>query len=139
MAIKKSVRLVDESIKTCRELSHEGDINWSGSINNACERYQLFVKYCMPELSQAEKNAIAQAYNGHWFDRNIDQEAQLMHWQIGEAIQYDQNVVENLAAKDIDPENFLKKIKSWTNAERLAVIAFVNQFWNGSKPIVNED
>lgn len=139
MAIKKSVRLVDESIQTCRELSPEGSINWSGAINSTCERYQLFVKHCMPDLSQAEKNAIAQAYNGHWFERNIEQEIQQMHWQIGESLQYDQNIIENLATEDIDPNKFFEKVKSWTIAERLAVISFVNKFWNGSKPLVDEE
>ena len=135
MAIKKSVRLVDKTIKTCRSLSSDSAVNWSGSLNSLADRYDLFVGYCMPELSHAEQNAIAQAYNGHWFDRGIEQEVKQMHWQVGEAIQYDQNVVENLAAEDIDPAKFLEKVKSWTDAEKLAVIAFVNKFWNCSKPL----
>jgi len=52
--------------------------------------------------------------------RSIEQEVKQLHWQVGEAIQYDQNVVENLASEDVDPTIFFEKVKNWNFQERLA-------------------
>ena len=132
MPQKKSVSITDKSVPILKSLCTHG-MNWSGSINEAIQRYKLFSEYCLPELTQAEKNALAQAYNGYLFDRGVEQDVKQLHWQVGEAIQYDENVVENLASEDIDPSKFIEKVKSWSPAERLAVIHFVNEFWSTSK------
>ena len=137
MAIKKSVRLIDDTIKNLQALSgHE--INWSGAINSLSQYHSLFCQYCLPELKQAEKYALAQAYNGHLFGREIEQEVRMLHWKMSEAIEYDGSVFEILASEDIDPSKFLERVKAWTPAQRLAVLVFVQKFWNESKPIVDD-
>lgn len=144
MAIKKSLRLLDDTIKEIQGLheyhnNHNGnETNYSGAINSLSQYYSLFYQYCLPELTQAEKNALAQAYNGHLFGRELEDEIKSVHWQVGEAIEYDSNVVENLATEDIDPAKFLARVKAWTPAQRLAVLVFVQKFWNESKPIADD-
>ncbi|WP_086932183.1 hypothetical protein [Agarilytica rhodophyticola] len=144
MPAKKSVRLVDETIKKLAALSKSIDpesnnndnINWSGAINHLSERYSLFCENCLPELTDCEKKALAQAYNGHLFGRGIAEEIKTMHWQVGESIEFDSNVVAILAQEDINPAAFLEKVKGWKPEERLAVIHLVNEFW--SKPITDD-
>jgi hypothetical protein len=129
MTIKKSIYLVDVTINECQSLSEHGNINWSSSINAIAERYKLFYNYCLPALCEAEKNAIAQAYNGRVWHEKIDQEIKIMHWQIADAIEHDSSVRELLESDNVDANDFVERVKSFTNAERLAVIAFVNHFW----------
>lgn len=144
MPVKKSVRLVDKTINQLAALSKAIDpepndnekINWSGAINHLSERYSLFCEHCLPDLSDSEKKALAQAYNGHLFGRGIADEIKTMHWQVGESIEYDSNIVDILAQEDINPAAFLEKVKGWKPEERLAVIHLVNEFW--SKPIADD-
>lgn len=138
MAVKKSVRLSDHTIKACQSLSAYGDINWSGSINQIAERYSLFCEQNLPDLKQCEIYALVQAYNGYIYSNDVMLEIKSMDWQIAEAIQYDPNVVENLTSGDIDPVEFINRSKAWSIAERLAVLAKVQAFWNDNRPSYND-
>ena len=91
-AIKKSVRLVDATVRNCRAISSEGDINWSGSINSMNARYSLFVEYCLPALTKGEKLVLCQSYNGKLLNENMLTEVRMMEWQVDQAYQYDSNV-----------------------------------------------
>lgn len=54
MAVKKSVRLVDNTIALCKIFSGDGPINWSGSINGAANMLGFLVEQGKPELSGGE-------------------------------------------------------------------------------------
>ncbi len=63
-AIKKSVRLVDNTIDVCRVISitskQQGNesVNWSGSINAMADGYQLIMSENKPELTDNQWNAL---------------------------------------------------------------------------------
>lgn len=129
MAIKKSVRLVDETIELCKILTQSGDPNWSGSLNSLAQRYNILIAAVMPELAEGEKLALCQAYNGHMLADDVMQEVAGLDWQVSEAIQYDENVAELLTHHGIDHEEFKAKARGWNAAERLAVIDMTQRFW----------
>lgn len=54
MAVKKSVRLVDNTIALCKVFSGNGPINWSGSINGAANMLGFLVEQGKIELLRDE-------------------------------------------------------------------------------------
>ena len=138
MSIKKSVRLVDATMKECQSLSENGSVNWSGSLNEIAKRYAIYSEHCLPDLSDAEKHAIAQAYNGRIVRSDIAEEIKMMHWVISEALKFDPNVVELLQSENIEPIDFYDRVESFTQPERLAIIFYVNHFWNDQRQSFHE-
>lgn len=129
MAIKKSVRLVDETIQLCHELSDAaGEVNWSGSINAMAEQYKIFAVGCMPSLTENQWNAFYCLYNGYMPHPSIQEEAKLLPWHVSEGYQYDSQVREFLGEKD-HALQFLEQIKNWSTAQRVAVIYKAKAFW----------
>lgn len=134
-AVKKSVRLVEDTIRNCRALSSGGDINWSGSINSMSARYLLFVKHSLPELSNGEKLALCQCYHGKLLNDDILTEVRMMEWQVDQAYQYDSNVRDIIGHHELDVKSIFDRIKSWTVPQRLAVLHEAQSYWNYNKPI----
>lgn len=140
-SVKKSVRLVPETIEAIRQISNFGEINWSGSINDIASRYLFFVEKSLPELTENEKMALAAVFNGKLFDsKDLGREVQTLHFYIGASIENDGHFVEWLwRDSDLDleafiksdaAEQFYKRVTEWTIPERLAVIHYVTAFWS---------
>ncbi len=136
MTIKKSVRLVDETIKLCHELSLTNDVNWSGSLNAMAQQYNLFVADCLPALSDAETMAFRCAFNGYLPHQDITQELRLLSWHISESYQYDSQVNDLFTDEEIGP--FIDRVRAWSNAEKLAVIHMAKSFWR-TGPVVDSE
>lgn len=138
MAIKKSVRLVDETIIVCNNLTdHAGDINWSGSINALAERFTLLIEDNTPELTDNEWNAFYCGQNGYMPHPDAKTEADLLSWHISEGYQYDSQVRDFLGT-DEAALNLIERVKSWSTSQRLAVIYKARAYWR-KKPIVLDD
>jgi hypothetical protein len=127
-AIKKSVRIVDGTIRLCHELTLTGDTNFSGSINSMAQQYKMFVTECLPVLTDNEKNALYSVHNGYTPHPDIEQEVALLHWHISEGYQYDQSVAGFLGSK-VQATKFIERIKGWSKPEKLAVIYMARAYW----------
>ena len=137
MAIKKSVRLVDETIKILNNLTeHQGAVNWSGSINKMAEQFGILITENLPILSDNEKNALYCMFNGYHSNPVLEQELQNLPWQIDQSYQYDSQVTDLLGTPEQMIE-FRERAKKWTNSEKLAVIYFSKSYWRKS-PIVDD-
>lgn len=135
MAIKKTVRLVDETIKVCQQLSDVGGmINWSGSINAMAQQHSIFLDACTPQLTNSQWNAMYCAYNSYMPHPDIKEEIRMLPWHISEGWQYDEQIKEFLGDKKSALE-FIDTIKSWTDAQRLAVIHKAKAFWRQRPPV----
>jgi hypothetical protein len=128
MPIKKSVRLVDETIATCRKLSPTPDINWSGSINNMSAQFNLFIADNTPELSEKEWTAIFWTYNSHSPHPDPLIEVNLLSWNLTEGYQYDEQVRILLNTEE-KATALIEKVKDWTTSQRLAAIYHAKAFW----------
>lgn len=143
MSTQKSIRLSDDSVKVIEAICKDG-VNFNGAINSIIERYDLVISDCLPELTKHEELAIAQSYNGYWYDFNqpIEEELKRLHWQIDQAIQYDGNVLELLYFDHSDKyeslgefrnsqelKDFIIKVRSWNSAERMAIFHNAIKFW----------
>jgi hypothetical protein len=129
MPIKKSVRLVNDTIKLCHELTLTGETNWSGSLNAMAEQYKLFVTECLPELCDAKKFVFYCAFNGYFPNPSIDEELQSLPWHISESYQYDEQVKMMLDKSGIDVHAFIEEIKAWSKPQKLAVIYMARAYW----------
>jgi hypothetical protein len=127
-AIKKSVRLVENTIRLCNDLTHSGEVNFSGGINAMAEQYRLLVESSMPTLSEKEKTAFYCVYNGYIPHPDLSVELNHLHWNISEGYQYDQQVSDLLGSKE-KAVAFVDRIKSWTTPEKLAVIYMAKSYW----------
>lgn len=140
-SVKKSVRLNAATVEIIRQLNRHSEVNWSGSINDISNRYNLLMQHLLPELTEKEKMALIASYNGHALDNaNIEREVKMLHWQISEALEYDSNVVEllcddadeflNKELKDHARANaFYTKVKGWDFGQRLAALHFATSYW----------
>lgn len=153
MSTQKSIRLSDDSVEVIKSICKD-NVNFNGAINSIIERYSLIVSSSLPELTKHEELAIAQSYNGYWYDFNqpIEEELKRLHWQIDQAIQYDGNVLELLSydydykyksleefRKSEELKDFISKVKSWSFAERMAVFHGAISFWAKAKPDMPEE
>lgn len=143
MSTQKSVRLSDSSVEIIKSVCKDG-VNFNGAINSILERYQILIADVMPELSKYEKLAIAQCFNGTWYDFSIpmSEDVKRLPWLISEAVRHDENVASLLwEGSDSDHEDFEKfaasgeldefvnKVQNWSHAERMAVIHYGIEFW----------
>lgn len=128
MAIKKSIRLSDETENLCKNLNQFSEVNWSGSINSITSRYNIFVSELLPELSDNEKKAIYCAYNGRFFNKDIMLEISAFDYTISTAIDCDTQVSDFIGAENLT--NFYEKCKKFTVCERLAIIDMIQRFWS---------
>lgn len=130
MPVKKSVRLVDETIEVCKNLSEfSGNaVNWSGSINAMAERFSLFIEDNTPELTEKEWLAFYSSQNGYMPHPNPKVEAELLPWHISEGYQYDAQITEFLGSKEA-ASSFIERINSWSTSQRLAVIYKARAYW----------
>ncbi len=129
MAIKKSVRLVDDTIRLCYELSDvRSEVNWSGSINAMAEQYKIFADGCTPDMTENQWHALYCVYNGYMPHPSIREEARLLPWHVSEGYQYDEQVKEFLGSKE-QAIQFLEQVQNWSIVQRLAVIYKTKAFW----------
>lgn len=127
-AIKKSVRLVDETIEVCKVLTITGEVNWSGSLNAMAEQYAIMIKDNAPLLTEDEKNIFRCLYNGYMPSDNLKQEIRLLSWHLSEGYQYDEQVRDFLGS-DEAAMNLINRVKSWSNSQCLSVIYTARSFW----------
>lgn len=121
-AIKKSVRLVDETIKLCNELTVSGgDVNWSGSINTMAEQYKILISEALPALTENQKMAFYCAFNGYMPHSDLQLEIKMLHWHISESYQYDIQV-NDLLGSEQEAIEFFDTVKNWSESQKLAVI-----------------
>ncbi len=149
MAIKKSVRLSDETEQLCKLMSVHGALNWSRSINTIADRYNVMIEKSLPELTENERLAICQAYNGYMKSDSIMHEVAGLEFTISEAYQYDENVKalllgaksasELLAGDGVAISELLEKVRGWSVVERIAVIDMTERFWNKDKQFADEE
>jgi hypothetical protein len=137
MAIKKSVRLVDETIKVCNALTIAGDTNYSGSLNSMAQQYKLFVSECLPELTDNEKTAFYCAYNGYMPHPELEVEISQLHWNISEGYQYDEQIRDLLGDEELAIK-FIERIQSWQITEKMAVIYMARAYWRQGQIADNE-
>jgi hypothetical protein len=115
-SLQKSVRLSEQTVETIKQISQH-EINYNAAINNIAQRYALVCQHALPELTEHQRLAIAQAFNGRLVSlENIEHEVKTVPWAISEAIKYDGNVVELLWQdhKDMSLEDLLCR----TNRQR---------------------
>lgn len=139
-SLQKSVRLSEATVETIKQVS-QNEINYNASINNIIQRYALVCQHSLPELTEHQRLAIAQAFNGRLVSlENIEHEIKTVPWAISEAIKYDGNVVELLwhDHKDMSLADFMKSDKlaafvettnNWSFAEKMAVLHYALAFW----------
>lgn len=136
MSIKKSVRLVDNTVSVCRTISRayksqpDSDVNWSGSLNAMAEEYQLIMAENKPNLTNDQWMALYNLYNGYMPSGDAQREARLLSWQVSEGYQYDATVAELLGTKE-DAVAFIEDIKSWSLTKQLSAIFHAKRFWSG--------
>ncbi|WP_172565570.1 hypothetical protein [Vibrio navarrensis] len=133
-AVKKSVRLVDNTAAVCRVISrvsrHSGDdeVNWSGSLNAMAEEYALIMQENKPELTEGQWNALYSVYNGYMPSEDAQREARLLSWHISEGYQYDQTVREFLGTVE-EATAFIEEIKSWPLTKQFSAIYHAKKYW----------
>jgi hypothetical protein len=128
MPIKKSVRLIDTTVKLCHELTQSGDTNYSGAINAMAGQYKLFVSENLPLLTEQQKTVFYCAYNGYFPPPDIEQEIQMLPWQISEGYQYDTRITELLGTEE-QALGFIEQIKKWSKSQKLSVIYMARAYW----------
>lgn len=131
-AIKKSVRLVDETQATLHNLTLTGEVNWSGSINDMAAQFELFVNDNTPELTDNEWNVFYCAYNGYMQSQDQAREARLLSWHISEGYQYDEQIRQFISSEEAAVE-LIERVKSWSLSQQLAVIYKAKSFWRKGK------
>lgn len=136
MAIKKSVRLTDPTIKTLQPLSdvHGAGMNWSGSINAMAEQFALFLDELTPAFTDNQWKAIYCCFNGYAPHPDIKQELATLPWHIDQGYQYDEQVRGFIGD---EPVAFIEAIKALTPAQCLAVIYKANAFWRNG-PVADD-
>jgi urocanate hydratase len=132
MPVKKSVRLVDETMAVCANLSPSGETNWSGSLNNLAEQYNLLIADNTPDLTEDEWNAFYCTYNGYMPHPSAKEEAKVLSWHISEGYQYDEQVRQFLG-DEAQAIELIERVKSWSISQRLAVIYKAKMFWSKGK------
>lgn len=133
-AIKKSVRLVDNTVDVCRVISRVSKVsgndavNWSGSLNAMADEYALIMQENKPELTDQQWQAIYCVYNGYMPSEDAQREARLLSWHISEGYQCDEQVRDALGSEETAIA-FMDEIKSWTLTKQLSAIYHAKKFW----------
>lgn len=134
-AIKKSVRLTKETVKTFSELGEGSNINYSGSINMIVERYDYLISEIMPVLCEAEKRVFCQLYNGRKLVKDIEIEALAFEGVITSGLNRIPEAANILSKAGIGLKLFQKKAKGYSPGQRLAIIDMVKR--RKTKPLAN--
>lgn len=134
-SVKKSVRLIDQTINVCRVISRvskvmpESEINWSGSLNSMAAEYALIMEENKPELTQDQWNALYSLYNGYMPSEDAQREARLLSWHISEGYQYDSSIAEMIGSEE-QAVAFIEEVKGWSLTKQLSAIYFAKAFWS---------
>lgn len=131
-AIKKSVRLIDDTQATLKNLTVTPDTNWSGSINDMAAQYELFVNDNTPNLTNEEWHVFYCAYNGYMPSQDQEREARLLSWHVSEGYQYDEQIRGFLGNEDAAIA-LIERVKSWSLSQQLAVIYKAKAYWQKGK------
>ena len=134
-AIKKSVRLIDETVDLCGLLTKGGDVNFSGSINTIAARYNALIRENMPELTDDETLAYVCAHNGYAMSDDIVLEARRLPWTMSEAYQYDSQVTA-LVGDEAGKSVFLERLNGFSISQRIAILDMTQSYWSkGQKEV----
>ncbi|MBB1438389.1 hypothetical protein [Shewanella sp. SG41-4] len=128
MPVKKSVRLVDDTIRTCNNLTQSGDVNWSGSLNAMSEQFNILIEENTPFFRPEQWTVFYCAYNGLISHPDIREEAKQLHWNISEGYQYDGQIRE-LLGDEQQALAFIEVIKLMSLSERIAIIYKAKSYW----------
>lgn len=134
-AIKKSVRLVDNTVDVCRIISKaskqqdHSSVNWSGSLNAMADEYRLVMEDNKPDLTDNQWNALYCVYNGYMPSEDAQREARLLPWHVSEGYQYDAQVTK-LLGTDEEAVAFIEDLKTWSLTKQLSAIFHVKEFWS---------
>tara|TARA_R110002033_G_scaffold171199_1_gene218049 strand:+ start:20503 stop:20907 length:405 start_codon:yes stop_codon:yes gene_type:complete len=134
MPIKKSVRLVDETIEICHKLTLAGETNWSGSLNAMAEQYKLLIDDNMPEMLDNQWNALYCAFNGYIPHPSPEEEAKLLPWHISEGYQYDEQV-RHFLGDEAQAVAFVEVLKLMSLSQRLSVIYKARAYWRNGPAV----
>jgi hypothetical protein len=138
-AVKKSLRLTVDTCKTLLAIkvnSDTGETNWSGSVNALANQFNILIDASLPELSENEKLAFAMAYNGRIPHQDIEQEAKMLHFNISEGWQYDEQI-QALFSKE-QALDFIERVRAWSLSEKIAVIHISKAYW-ATRPIIDDE
>ncbi|MGR5451963.1 hypothetical protein ACP3V3_19815 [Vibrio sp. PNB22_3_1] len=132
-AIKKSVRLVEETVKHCRIVSLAlsadlSSVNWSRSLNAITSEYALVMQEAKPELTENQWSALYSVYNGYMPSDDAKNEARLLWWHVAEGCKYDAQVAELLGTEK-EAQEFCERIRDWSLATQLSAIYHAKKFW----------
>lgn len=138
-AVKKSLRLTVDTCKTLLAIkvnSDAGETNWSGSVNALANQFNTLIDLCLPELSENERLAFAMAYNGRVQHQDIEQEAKMLHFNISEGWQYNEQI-QTLFTQEQALE-FIDRVRNWSLSEKISVIHKSKEYW-ATRPIVDDE
>lgn len=134
-SVKKSVRLIDQTINICRVISRvsktmaDSEVNWSGSLNTMAAEYELMLKENKPELTQGQWNALYFLYNGYMPSEDPQREARLLAWHISDGYQYDEQVRDFLGSEE-QAVAFINEVKDWSLTKQLSAIYHAKAYWS---------
>lgn len=138
MAVKKSVRLTDDTCELLHKLTLTGDTNWSGSINAMAEQYALLIADNTPPLEEWQWLCFYCGFNGYMPHPDIKSELSRMDWLISESYQYDEQVRE-IIDENGDVSEFVAQVKGWTTSQKLAVMFKARAYWRQGPVVEAED
>ena len=98
------------------------------------EQYKIFATEALPELADNQRAAFHCAYNGYIAPPNLEQEIDMLPWNIEQGYQYDSQIRDLLGSEEV-AVTFISEIKEWSKAQKLAVIYMARAYWRQG-PIV---
>jgi hypothetical protein len=134
MAIKKSVRLVDDTIRTCNNLTQSGDVNWSGSLNAMSEQFNILIEENTPFFQPEQWTVFYCLYNGYVSHPDIKEEAKNLPWHVSEGYQYDEQV-RHFLGDEAQSAAFVEVLKLMPLSQRLAVIYKARAYWRNGPAV----
>lgn len=134
MSVKKSIYFDEDSEFTIKSFNFK-NVAWSATVNNIITRYNYFLTSCYPYhlLKSWEQEAINQLLKKSIDFANAAIEVNKLSWIISDAIKYDNDFCGQLKIKNRDPLEFLKKIESMPDYNKLAVIDQAKYYWYSNK------
>lgn len=134
----KNIRLSPYSLKIISDVSYGEQMGVSGAVNSIITRYDMFVKQCLPKLTDLEKNIVLQAYK----DKQVDDvlsvcEAMPAHLKnilndiiADKSSSGDKSVNAHHCLLSADLKLCIERAEQWSMAERLALLHYVKSYWN---------
>ncbi len=127
-AIKKSVRLIDETQAILHNLTLTGEINWSGSINDMATQFEMLIHNNTPMLTDNEWNVFYCAYNGYMPSKDCLLEAESLHLHVSDGYKFDDQIRQFIGSEEAALE-LTNRVELWSLSEKIAVTYKAKSFW----------